>query len=182
MFLKIHEIHLHMKCGVPIAILYYAHILHIYCVLAMEKIIGVDQIRIFREKKLTHIFEWESDWKWHLLSTSGWLQPTMDGIGVAVAAKLLLVIVMRTNYKAILGIFMNQAVQWNGMGCWKPLLVADWRGSYYQISGRLSKAKKLKSRVETTCISWNFRKAEHHSSSICNCQNCQMRALWPISP
>ena len=88
----------------------------------------------------------------------------MDGIGVAVAAKLLLVIIMRTNYKAILGIFMNQAVQWNGMGCWKPLLVADWRGSYYQISGRLSKAKKLKSRVETTCISWNFRKAEHCSN------------------
>ena len=51
MFLKIHEIHLHMKCGVPIGILYYAHVLHIYCVLAMEKIIGVDQIRIFRKKK-----------------------------------------------------------------------------------------------------------------------------------
>ena len=62
MFLKIHEIHLHMKCGVPVGILYYAHMLHIYCVLAMEKIIGVDQIRIFRKKKkLTHMFEWESD-------------------------------------------------------------------------------------------------------------------------
>ena len=74
-----------------------------------------------KKKKLTHMFEWESDWKRHLLSTSGWLQPTMDGIGVAVAAKLLLVIIMRSNYKAILGIFMNQAVQWNGMGCWKPV-------------------------------------------------------------